>query len=84
MIVNGVIFAVASGEHRSGTAAERLKSSSPAVLYALDSVTGNVLWNSGKTMTSFVTTGGLATGGSRVYVATQDGTQYVFGYPIEH
>jgi hypothetical protein len=35
-------------------------------------------------MTTFVRRGGLAAGGSRVYVATQDGTQYVFGYPIEH
>ncbi|HYO84794.1 MAG TPA: hypothetical protein VES20_25555 [Bryobacteraceae bacterium] len=88
MIVNGVIFAVSSGEYRadggSVTPAERTKRSTPAVLYALDSATGSTLWDSGKTLTSFATTGGLAAGGSRVYVATQDGTQYVFGFAIEH
>lgn len=84
MIVNGVIFAVSSGEYRAGSSADRLKRSSPAVLYALDSTTGQALWNSGKTLTSFVTTGGLAAGGSRVYISTQDGTQYVFSFPIEH
>ena len=84
MVVKGVIFAISSGEHRSGTAAERVKRSVPAVLYAIDSVTGRDMWNSGKALTSFVTTGGLAAGGSRVYVATQDGTQYVFSFPTEH
>lgn len=84
MVVNGVVFAVSSGEQRSGAPAERVKKSVPAVLYAIDSASGNQLWSSGKTLTSFVTTGGLAAGGSRVYVATQDGTQYVFGFPIEH
>lgn len=84
MVVNGVVFAVSTGEHRAGTPAERLKRSTPAVLYAIDSATGNTLWNSGKTLASFVTTGGLAAGGGRVYVATQDGMQYVFGFPMEH
>jgi outer membrane protein assembly factor BamB len=79
---------VASGEFRSDdpkmTAAERAKRSSPAVLYALDSVTGKELWSSGSTITSFVHSGGLSGGGSRVYVSTHDGTQYAFGFPIEH
>ena len=74
IIVNGVVFAVSSGS----------ATKSPAVLYALDALTGKELWNSGNTITSFVTTGGLAAGGTRVYVAAQDGTQYVFGFPIEH
>jgi outer membrane protein assembly factor BamB len=88
IIVNGVVFALSSGEFRSAdaqmTAAQRAQKSSPAVLYALDSSTGKELWNSGASMTSFVHTGGLAAGGSRVYVSTYDGTQYAFGYPIEH
>jgi outer membrane protein assembly factor BamB len=74
IVVNGVVFAVSSGS----------KTKAPAVLYALDALTGRELWNSGKTITGYVTTGGLAAGGTRVYVAAQDGTQYVFGYPIEH
>lgn len=88
IIVNGVIFAVSSGEFRTNdakaTAAQRAQKSVPAVLYALDSETGKELWNSGKTITSFVHSGGLSAGGSRVYVASYDGTQFVFGFPIEH
>ena len=88
LIVNGVIFAVSSGEFRAGdarvTAAQRAQRSSKAILYALDAATGKELWNSGATITSFVHSGGLAAGGTRVYVSGYDGTQYAFGFPIEH
>ncbi len=88
IVVNGVVFAVSSGEFRSSdtklTAAERAQQSTNAVLYALDSATGKELWNSGKTITSFVHSGGLAAGGTRVYVGTYDGAEYAFGFPIEH
>ncbi len=87
-IVNGVVFAVASGEFRGGdektTAAQRAQKSSKAVLYALDSATGKEFWNSGPAITSFVHSGGLAAGGGRVYVSAHDGTQYAFGFPMEH
>jgi outer membrane protein assembly factor BamB len=73
IIVNGVVF-TASG----GNAKQR------AALYALDPTTGKELWSSGQAITSFVRQGGLSAGGSRVYIATQDGTQYAFGFPIEH
>jgi outer membrane protein assembly factor BamB len=53
-------------------------------LYALDATTGKELWNSGKAIPSFVHSGGLAAGGSRVYVATYEGTQYTFSFPTEH
>ncbi len=88
IVVNGVVFAVGSGEFRtkdaSVGAAKRIERSVPAVLYALDGATGKELWNSGKAITSFVHSGGLSAGGSRVYVSAYDGTQYSFGYPIEH
>jgi outer membrane protein assembly factor BamB len=88
LIVNGVIFAVSSGEFLSNdnkiTAAERARRSVPAVVYALDAETGKVLWNSGKTITSFVHGGGLSGGGSQVYLGTHDGMFYSFGFPIEH
>ena len=74
MILNGVVFAVSGGGERG----------SPAVLYALDGVTGKELWSSGKTITSFVRAGGLSGGGSQVYLGTNDGTMYAFGYAIEH
>lgn len=69
IIVNGVVFA-ASGGGRS-------------VLYALDGLSGKPLWDSGPAMED-TAEGGLASGSSRVYVATADGTQYAFGFPIEH
>ena len=85
VIINGVVFALSSGEFASGTsAAERIRKSQPAVLYALDGRSGKELWNSGTTIESFVNNGGLAAGGTRVYVSTHDGTQYAFGFPIEH
>jgi outer membrane protein assembly factor BamB len=87
-IVNGVVFALSSGEFRSSdaqvTAAERARRSSNAVLYALDASTGKELWNSGNTIASFVHSGGLAAGGGRVYVGGHNGTQYAFGFPMEH
>jgi outer membrane protein assembly factor BamB len=88
MIINGVVFALSSGEVRSNdsklTAAERVRRSSPAVLYALDSATGKELWNSGKAITSFVHGGTLSGGGTQVYLETYDGTLYAFGFYIEH
>ena len=88
IIVNGVVFALSSGEWRPSdpqdSAAQRAQRSTNAVLYALDPLTGKELWNSGTAITSFVHSGGLAAGGSRIYVSTYDGTQYAFGFPIEH
>jgi len=88
ILVNAVVFALSSGEHRPTdskvTASQRARRSTPAVLYALDAQTGKELWNSGKAITSFVHSGGLAAGGGRVYVGAYDGTQYAFGFPIEH
>lgn len=73
IVVNGVVFAASTGSAKQN-----------ASLYALDSATGKELWNSGQTITSFVKKGGLSAGGSRVYIAAQDGTEYVFSFPIEH
>ena len=76
-IVNGVVFALASGEARGRGRA------SNAVLYALDAATGKELWTSGTTMTSSVRGVGPSAGDSQVYVAAADGTLYVFGMPME-
>jgi len=87
-IINGVVFALASGEFRSSddrlSAAQAAQRSSKAILYALDAATGKELWNSGSAIASFVHSGGLAAGGGRVYVGGHDGTQYAFGFPMEH
>jgi outer membrane protein assembly factor BamB len=84
LIVNGVVFAASSGEFVSDDAKITAARSVPAVVYALDGVTGKVLWNSGKAIASFVHGGGLSGGGSQVYLGTHDGTLYSFGFPIEH
>lgn len=70
MIVNGVIFALAGGHAGAN-----------AVLYALNPSTGQDLWNSGNTMTSFASAG-LSTGTGQVYVVTQDNTVWAFGIPL--
>jgi len=85
MIVNGVVFAAASGEHRgSNRAAGRVRRSKHARLYALNGETGVELWNSSDAIQSFSTGGGLAAGNGNIYVSTYDGALYSFGFPIEH
>jgi outer membrane protein assembly factor BamB len=79
-VVNGVVFALASGEAAGASPAQR---SAPAVLYALDAATGKELWTSGTTITSFVRGIGPSAGDSQVYVVTYDGTLYAFGMPAE-
>src|SRR5262245_54746608 len=93
-IINGVVFAVSGGEFRGGefrgnanddnATTVRVKRSSPAVLYALDGLTGKELWNSGTTIKSFVRGDALSGGGGQFYVGTHDGTLYAFGFPMEH
>jgi outer membrane protein assembly factor BamB len=70
IVVNGVVFALASGSASSG-----------AVLYALDGMTGKELWNSGKSIAGY-STSGISSGASKVYVGTHDGTLYAFGYML--
>jgi outer membrane protein assembly factor BamB len=87
-VVNGVLFAIASGEYRGAdrqlTAAQRAQRSKSAVLYALDAATGKELWSSAATITSFVRGVGPSGGDGQVYVVTYDGTVYAFGIPLEH
>ena len=72
IVVDGIVFAVASGG-----------GSRPAVLYALDGATGKELFNSGSTITSPVMrTGGLAASAGQLYIAGADSTVYAFGIPL--
>ena len=88
IVTNGVVFALSSGEFRSNdpkiSAEQRVKKSTNATLYALDGETGKELWNSGQTIGSFVHSGRLSAGETRVYLASYEGTEYAFGIPIEH
>jgi outer membrane protein assembly factor BamB len=87
MVMNDVIFAVASGLEPPPTgqtsAADQVSHAKPAVVYALDARTGKELWNSGSTITSFATAVPPSGGDSQVYVVTYDGTLYTFGLPVE-
>ena len=62
IVVDGMVFAVSSGEYRGGpaslSAAQRAQRSVPAVLHVLDAATGRTLWSSGTKITSFAR-GGL-------------------------
>jgi hypothetical protein len=82
-VVNGVVFALASGEAAGASPAQRAQRSARAVLYALDAATGKELWASGNTIASFVRGIGPSAGDSQVYVVTYDGTLYAFGMPAE-
>ena len=87
IVVDGMVFAVSSGEYRGGpaslSAAQRAQRSGPAVLYVLDAATGRAMWNSGTKITSFAR-GGLSAGGGQVYLVTYDNQLYAFGIPLEH
>ena len=86
IIVNGVVFALSSGEFQptSGrvSVANQIRRSVPAVLYALNGTSGKELWNSGKALASFVSSTGLWTTTGQVYVATHDNVVYAFGFPM--
>jgi outer membrane protein assembly factor BamB len=89
VIANGIIFAYGNGEDTDqaaydiglayNSAANRIKNSKHAILYALDAQTGRELWNSGDQITSFSHWGGLSIANGRVYLNTFDGMQYCFG-----
>jgi outer membrane protein assembly factor BamB len=87
VIINGVVFAVSSGEFHLGdsdlSAAERVRRSSSGVLYALDGATGKTIWDSGTAITSFVHRN-LSGQAGQVYLETSDETLYAFGFPTEH
>lgn len=72
IVVNGVVFAAASGNR-----------STRAVLHALDGDTGRQLWTSRSVITSFAQ-GELAAGAGQVYLVTNDNSLYAFGIPMEH
>jgi hypothetical protein len=87
VIVNGIVFAVSSGENVNQVDANgRLLSSADraskpkgnAVIYAFDAKTGQELWNSGDAIRSFTHFGGLAVANGRIFVTAYDNTVYAF------
>ncbi|HWW86566.1 MAG TPA: PQQ-binding-like beta-propeller repeat protein [Vicinamibacterales bacterium] len=88
IVLNDVVFAISSGAFRTTDAqmsvAQRLQRSTPAVLYALDAITGKELWSSGRAIVSSVQGIGPSGQDGQVYVVAADGTLYAFGIPLEH
>jgi len=78
LIVNGVVFALATGAPSSATGR-----GVPAVVHAYDGATGKRLWNSGTAMPTSASPGSFWSAGGQVYVGTQDGTLYAFGFNDE-
>ncbi len=92
-IINDVVFVTSTGQFlgadaKSSPARHALRSS-PAVIFALDGLTGAELWNSGAALSSF-TRGGALSGGAlsggvgQIYLGTHRGMLYAFGFPMEH
>ena len=77
IIVNGVVFALSTGRSSAG------QTGSAAVLYAYDGVSGKVLWNSGKSITTSASGGSFWSALSQVYVGASDGTVHAFGFVDE-
>jgi len=77
-IANGVVFALSTGEN-ADQEGDRLKDTTPAVLYALDARTGKVLYQSGNAMNTWVHFSGLAIANARIYAVDHDSWVYCFG-----
>ncbi|HET7220977.1 MAG TPA: hypothetical protein VFJ02_23145 [Vicinamibacterales bacterium] len=77
IVVNGVVFALATGAPASGGRG------TAAVLHAYDGATGKPLWNSGKAMTTFASPGSFWSGLGQIYVGANDGTLHAFGFNDE-
>ena len=76
IIVNGVVFALSTGQApAAGRNADRRRCSTPTT-----GASGKALWNSGKSMTAPASPGSYWSALSQVYVGTDDGTVYAFGF----
>ncbi len=74
VIANGMVFVVATGDTGNK------KTSSHAILYALDGATGKELYSSQSIVKSFSRNGGLAVANRRLYFTTDDNAVYCFGF----
>jgi outer membrane protein assembly factor BamB len=90
VIANGVVFAMSDGDYAPQFGAggnllnthQRLAKTGHSVIYALDAITGKVLFSSGDTIKGFSHFSAPAVAGGRVYTVTHDGTLYAFGLGI--
>jgi hypothetical protein len=78
IIVNGVVFTLATGLPSTGTGR-----GTPAVLHAYEGATGKRLWDSGKAMTTSASPGSMWSGLGQIYIGMTDGTLHAFGFNDE-
>lgn len=83
IIVDGVVFALATGADR-GNPAKPATKGTHATLYALDAATGKQLWDSGNDISSFVSGSNISFNEGDVYLTTHDNMLYAFGKPEPH
>jgi outer membrane protein assembly factor BamB len=81
-IINDVVF-VTSGGLRTQSGSTLSRTGNP-VIYALDGVTGEELWNSGALITSQPRVEALSGGVGQIYIGTRGGQFFAFGFPMEH
>jgi hypothetical protein len=72
IVVNGVVFALSAG-----------RPTAPAVLKAYEGATGKLLWDSKAAMKAPASPGSFWSALSQIYVGTNDGTLYTFGFVDE-
>jgi outer membrane protein assembly factor BamB len=85
---NGIVFVLSTGnalrerndQGKPLSIAEWEKLAGPAVLYALDGVSGKEIYSSGSMATTFAHPGGVAVANGRVYFTTHDSVIYCLGF----
>jgi outer membrane protein assembly factor BamB len=78
IVVNGIVFALATGRPAAPAGG-----GTPAVLFAYEGTTGKPLWTSKTAMKTFASPGSFWSALGQVYVGTNDGTLYAFGFADE-
>jgi outer membrane protein assembly factor BamB len=78
IVVNGVVFGLSTGRPAAGGGI-----GTPAVLRAYEGTSGKLLYDSKTAMKSFASPGSFWSALGQLYVGTNDGTLYAFGFDDE-
>lgn len=78
IVVNGVVFGLSTGRPAAGGGV-----GTPAVLRAYEGTSGKLLYDSKTAMKSFASPGSFWSALGQLYVGTNDGTLYAFGFDDE-
>ena len=78
IVVNGVVFGLSTGRPAAGSGV-----GTPAVLRAFEGTSGKLLYDSKTAMKSFASPGSFWSALGQLYVGTNDGSLYAFGFDDE-